>query len=100
MMFECIKRIFGRPAHDCLSSANKPKVLEIILKFTKLYDGIDLNNDEILRTYFDDFVRLDFLQFGQRANLEQSTLDIMIEGYNATPPNFACPSEEIINKCI
>ena len=70
MMFECIKRIFGRPAHDCLSSANKPKVVEVILKFTKLYDGIDLNNDEMLRTYFDDFVRLDFLQFGQRANLE------------------------------
>ena len=61
MMFECIKRIFGRPAHDCLSSANKPKVVEVILKFTKLYDEIDLNNDDMLRTYFDDFVRLDFL---------------------------------------
>ena len=99
-MFECIKRIHGRPAHDCLSSANMPKVVEVILKFTKLYDGIDLTNDEILRSYFDDFVRLDFLQFGQRANLEQSTLDVLIESYNDTPPNFACPSDETISKCI
>ena len=74
MMFECIKRIFGRPAHDCLSSANKPKVVEVILKFAKLYDGVDLSNDQVLRTHFDDFVRLDFLQFGQRSNLHEETI--------------------------
>jgi len=61
MMFECIKRIFGRPKHDCLSSANKPKVVEVILKFAKLYDGSDFSNDEQLRKHFDDCVRLDFL---------------------------------------
>ena len=66
MMFECIKRIFGRKSHDCLSSANKPKVVEIILKFAKLYDGVDLRRDDVLLSYFDDFVRLDFLQFGER----------------------------------
>lgn len=40
-MYECIKRIFSRPNHECLSSENKPKVAEVILKFAKLYDGID-----------------------------------------------------------
>ena len=49
MMFECIKRIFGRPSHDCLSSANKPKVVEVILKFAKLYDGADFSSDKMLR---------------------------------------------------
>ena len=88
MMFECIKRIFGRPKHDCLSSANKPKVVEVILKFAKLYDGADFSSDSQLRKHFDDFVRLDFLQFGQRQNLEASTIQVLTDGYNATPPNF------------
>lgn len=61
MMYECIKRIFSRKSHDCLSSENKPKVVEVILKFAKLYDGIDFNCDDTLRKHFDDFVRLDFL---------------------------------------
>lgn len=99
-MFECIKRIFGRPLHDCLSSANKPKVVEVILKFAKLYDGVDLSDDQILRTHFDDFVRLDFLQFGQRSKLHPQTIETLIEGYNMTPPNFQCPSDEVIQKCI
>ena len=87
-MFECIKIIFGRPKHDCLSSANKPKVVEVILKFAKLYDGADFSSDSQLRKHFDDFVRLDFLQFGQRQNLEPSTIQVLTDGYNATPPNF------------
>ena len=82
MMYECVKRIFGRKSHDCLSSANKPKVVEIILKFAKLYDGVDLKKDEELRSYFDDFVRLDFLQFAERSRLHQDTIDVLIEGYN------------------
>ena len=45
-MFECIKRIFSRKAHDCLSSENKPKVVEVVLKFAKLYDGVDFENEE------------------------------------------------------
>ena len=88
MIYECIKRIFGREDHDCLSSACKPKVVEVILKFAKLYDGVDLSNDDILRSYFDDFVRLDFLQFGQRSNLHPDTVKTLIDGYNQTPPNF------------
>jgi len=99
-MYECIKRIFGREDHSCLSAACKPKVVEIILKFAKLYDGFDLNNDDTLRSYFDDFVRLDFLQFADRPNLHPETIETLIEGYNMTPPNFQCPSDEVIEKVI
>ena len=82
MIYECIKRIFGREDHTCLSSACKPKVVEVILKFAKLYDGVDLSSDEVLRSYFDDFVRLDFLQFGQRSKLHSDTIATLIDGYN------------------
>ena len=99
-MFECIKRIFGRPKHDCLSSANKPKVVEVILKFAKLYDGADFSSDSHLRKHFDDFVRLDFLQFGQRQNLDPSIIQVLTDSYNATPPNFQNPSDEVIYRCI
>ena len=47
-MYECIRRIFSRESHDCLSGDNKPKVVEVILKFVKLYDGIDFSNEEHL----------------------------------------------------
>lgn len=53
MMYECIKRIFGRKSHDCLSAENKPKVVEVILKFAKLYDGAQLDNDQALKKNFD-----------------------------------------------
>ena len=82
MMYECIKRIFYRKSHDCLSAENKPKVVEVILKFAKLYDGVDLSNDAALTQFFDGFIRLDFLQFAQRSNLEETTLNTLIEGYN------------------
>lgn len=88
MIFECIKRIFGRKDHTCLSSENKPKVVEVILKFAKLYDGVDLSRDEELRSHFDDFVRLDFLGFGERCNLLPETIKALTYGYNQTPPNF------------
>lgn len=99
-MFECIKRIFGRKDHTCLSSENKPKVVEVILKFAKLYDGVDLSKDDVLRSHFDDFVRLDFLGFSERQNLLPETIKALTHGYNQTPPNFQCPSDEVINSCI
>jgi hypothetical protein len=61
MIFECIKRIFRRKDHTCLLSENKPIVVEVILIFAKLYDGVDLSKDDVLRTHFDDFERLDYL---------------------------------------
>jgi len=88
MIYECTKRIFSRKSHDCLSSENKPKVVEVVLKFAKLYDGIDLNCDDTLREHFDDFVRLDFLQFDQRATIAKETVEAIASSYNQTPPNF------------
>lgn len=61
MIYECIKRIFGRKQHECLSNSNRPKVVEIALRFTKLYDGVDLTDAKALRTHFDDFIYLDLL---------------------------------------
>lgn len=88
MIYECVKRIFGRKSHECLSNSNRPKVMEIALRFTKLYDGIDLSDANVLKKYFDDFITLDFMQFDQRANLHPETIKTLIEGYNQTPGNF------------
>lgn len=62
--------------------------MEIALRFTKLYDGIDLSDGKALREYFDDFITLDFMQFDQRANLHPETIKTLIEGYNQTPGDF------------
>ena len=100
MMFECIKRIFGRPSHDCLSASNKPKVVEVILKFAKLYDGADFYDSDQLLSYFDDFIRLDFMQFGSRSTLDKQVVSTITQCFNETPGNFQCPSEQTINLCI
>ena len=81
-MFECIKRIFGRKSHDCLSAANKPKVAEVILKFARLYDGAKLEDDQYLLKHFDDFIKLDFLQFNQRQNLQDETIATITDCFN------------------
>lgn len=47
LTYESIKRIFGRVKHGCLNGSNKPKAVEVVLKFVKLYDGanfLDKNN--------------------------------------------------------
>ena len=74
--------------------------MEIALRFTKLYDGIDLSNGDALRKYFDDFIFLDFMQYDQRGDLHPETIKTLIEGYNQTPGNFQAPSEETILKCL
>jgi hypothetical protein len=65
-MYECIKRIFCRKSHDCLSSENKPKVIEVILKFAKLYDGVDFNNEKEILSLFDNVIKLEFMKFKER----------------------------------
>ena len=100
MMFECIKRIFGRPSHDCLSASNKPKVVEVILKFAKLYDGADFYSSNSLLTHFDDFIHLDFMQFGSRSKLDKGVVATITQCFNETPDNFQCPSDEVIALCI
>jgi hypothetical protein len=61
MIFECIKRVFMRPSNKNLSHANKLKAVEVILKIAKLYDGIDLNDEKIMKNDFNDVLRFDFL---------------------------------------
>jgi hypothetical protein len=100
MIYECVKRIFGRKQHECLSNSNRPKVVEISLRFAKLYDGVDLADQQVLRTYFDDFIYLDLLQFDQRPKLAQETIESLIWSYNQTPEDFEPPSDEVITKCL
>ena len=99
-MYECIKRIFSRKSHDCLSSENKPKVVEVILKFAKLYDGFDFNDEGQMSLYFDHCIKLEFMKFGDRNPIREETFNILAEGYNNTPPNFMPPSDEVIEKVI
>lgn len=46
LIYECCKRIFGRRAHGCLSGDNKPKAVEVVLKFAKLHDGVDFEDED------------------------------------------------------
>ena len=100
MIYECIKRIFGRKNHDCLSAANKPKVVEVILKFARLYDQHDFSDSAQLRKNFDDYLMLDFLEFNEKPELAKQTLVTITDCFNKTPPNFQVPSDKVINACI
>ena len=46
LIYECCKRIFNRKEHGCLSGANKPKAVEVVLKFAKLHDGFDFHDEK------------------------------------------------------
>ena len=67
LVYECCKRIFGRKEHGCLNSENKPKAVEVVLKFAKLHDGFDFDDRDQILSYFDDVLTLDFMQHGKRA---------------------------------
>lgn len=89
LIFECCKRIFNRRAHGCLSGDNKPKVVEVVLKFAKLHDGYDFDDYDQLHSFFDDVLLLDFMKYHTRPEpLLDETLNGMIEAYNLTPENF------------
>lgn len=101
LIYECVKRIFGRKDHNCLSAANKPKAVEVILKFAKLHDGFDYDDHNQIKSYFDDLKVLDFMRYSQRPKpLEPETIAGLIRGYNETPDNFGVPSDETINDVI
>ena len=75
LIYECCKRIFGRKDHSCLSGANKPKAVEIVLKFAKLHDGFDFDDQLQVKEYFDDIAVLDFMRYDTREKpLEDETL--------------------------
>ena len=66
LIFECCNRIFKRKEHGCLSANNKPKAVEVVLKFAKLHDDFDFNDEEQVRSYFDDILFLDFMKYASR----------------------------------
>ena len=66
LIFECCKRIFNRKEHGCLNGANKPKAVEVVLKFAKLHDGFDFDDMTQLHSYFDDVLYLDFMMYSKR----------------------------------
>jgi hypothetical protein len=74
--------------------------VEVILKFAKLYDGVDFNNEAQLLSYFDHFIKLEFMQFSKRKPLLNETIECLIQAYNLTPPNFVPPSDEVIQYVI
>lgn len=101
LIFECCKRIFNRKEHGCLNGSNKPKVIDVILKFAKLHDGFDFQNMEQVHSYFDQVLVLDFMKYNQRPKpLLEETLAGMIKAYNETPENFESPSDATINEMI
>jgi hypothetical protein len=99
LIYECCKRIFNRTEHGCLNSSNKPKVIDVILKFAKLHDGFDF--EKMPLQYFDFMLNLDFLCYSTRKHpLLPETLQGMIRNYNLTPDNFGSPSEEVVADMI
>ena len=101
LIFECCNRIFKRKEHGCLSGSNKPKAVEIVLKFAKLHDNFDFDDEAQVRSYFDEIVFLDFMKYSSRCQpLLPETLEGIIRAYNGTPENFGVPSEETINEVI
>ena len=89
MLYKCIKRIFNRPAHSCLSSDNKPKVVEVLLKFAKLYDYVDFEDERKLKQNFSNVLKLDFLQFKNNEKpITDETHETIVDGYNQTPEKF------------
>ena len=83
LIFECCKRIFARKEHGCLSGANKPKAVEVVLKFAKLHDGVDFDDLDQIHSYFDDVLTLDFMKYDSRPEpLLPQTIEGMISAYN------------------
>lgn len=54
-----------------------------------------------VNSYFDEVLFLDFMNYASRRQpLLSETLEGMIRGYNATPENFAVPSDKAIDDVI
>ena len=101
LVYECCKRIFNRKEHGCLSGANKPKAVEVVLKFAKLHDGVDFHDEQQMRSYFDDILVLDYMKYASRPQpLLPETIKGMVEAYNATPEDFGVPADDVIQRVI
>jgi hypothetical protein len=61
-IYECFFRIFSRKNH-CLANDNKPKAVEVVFKYMKLFDNVDFDDDESLSKYFDFSLSIDFVNY-------------------------------------
>lgn len=94
LFYHCAKRIFNRQEHGCLSGADKPKAIEVLLKFTRLYDHTDFT--QINRTFTESI----YLDYGITSNIDQETKETIVWAINESPSGFRVPSMEIIEKVI
>ncbi|CDW71775.1 UNKNOWN [Stylonychia lemnae] len=97
-VYECLFRIFNRKNH-CLSSSIKPKAVEVVLKFVKLYDNIDFKDQTVPLSYFDHFLKIEFVHYNEQTT-SKDMIRVLVEAYNETPENFVPPSDETINKVL
>lgn len=70
------------------------------MKFAKLYDGFDFNDEKQISQYFDHFIKLEFMRFSERKPILEETFNTLVEAYNNTPPNFVSPPDHIIEKVV
>lgn len=61
-VYECFFRVFSRKNH-CLSNENKPKAVEVLFKYMKLFDGIDFSAPQPL---FNHTLQIDFVNYEEQ----------------------------------
>lgn len=45
-----------------MNGSNKPKAVEVVLKFAKLHDGFDFDDQLQMASFFDDVLNIDFMR--------------------------------------
>ena len=95
-IYECLFRIFSRKNH-CLSNENKPKAVEVVFKYMKLFDNLDFNDmPSLVPRYSDYILSCDFVNYEEQHDISQETISVIIDSYNKTPPNFKSLPDEYI----
>jgi hypothetical protein len=94
LFYHCAKRIFNRQEHGCLSGADKPKAIEVLLKFTRLYDHTDFAH--ITST----FTESTYLDYGITPNIDEETKQTIVWAINESPSGFRVPNIKIIERVI
>lgn len=94
-IYECFFRVFSRKNH-CLSNDNKPKAVEVLFKYMKLFDGVDFSTPCPL---FDHQLLIDFVNYDEQ-RVSVPTLQAIAEAYNRAPDNFRSLDDESIARVL
>jgi hypothetical protein len=97
-IYECFFRIFSRKNH-CLANDNKPKAVEVVFKYMKLFDKIDFEDSAFLCKHFDCTFSIDFINYCEQ-DISEATLSMIAESYNKTPPHFKSLDDEQILRAL